>query len=345
MCGHQNEVPDSLWKKIWRLKVPERVRFLMWMVIHNRLLTDSLKSKMGLRHAMCEFCGDQEETTLHVMRDCPKAMNIWNYVVPVAARGTFFMGDLQHWVDLNLNNNIQWRESNGAWSEFWALSCHCLWTWRNKECHDDDFVRPYQPVSFIAQLSREYKNAASNNHVVTARNQSVVLIGWSPPKPQFVKLNTNGAYKVSQVAGCGGVIRGCQGEWLGGFAKCVGLCSAFIAELWGVVEGLRLAHRLGFKKVELNIDSEAVVHVVNNGISSSVMGYSLLQRIRNLLSMDWTVEMKHTYREANKCAHGMTNLGCTLRYDVIYFNSCPAQISELCHADMVGNSTPRLISL
>ncbi|KAK2365828.1 heat shock 70 kDa protein [Trifolium repens] len=185
----------------------------------------------------------------------------------------------------------------------------------------------------------------SNNHVVTARNQSVVLIGWSPPKSQFVKLNTDGAYKVSQVAGCGGVIRGCQGEWLGGFAKCVGLCSAFIAELWGVVEGLRLAHRLGFKKVELNIDSEAVVHVVNNGISSSVMGYSLLQRIRNLLSMDWTVEMKHTYREANKCADGMANLGCTLRYDVIYFNSCPAQISELYHADMVGNSTPRLISL
>jgi hypothetical protein len=35
------------------------------------------------------------------------------------------------------------------------------------------------------------------------------------------------------------VIRGNQGEWLGGFARCVGLCSAFMAELWGVVEGLR----------------------------------------------------------------------------------------------------------
>jgi ribonuclease HI len=98
----------------------------------------------------------------------------------------------------------------------------------------------------------------------------VVLIGWSPPKPQFIKLNIDGAYKDSKVAGCGGVIRGCQGEWLGVFAKCVGLCSAFIAKLWGVVEGLRFAHRLGFKKVELNIDSEAVVRVVNNGTSSSV---------------------------------------------------------------------------
>jgi ribonuclease HI len=173
----------------------------------------------------------------------------------------------------------------------------------------------------------------------------VVFIGWSPPKPQFIKLNIDGAYKDSKVAGCGGVIRGCQGEWLGGFAKCVGLCSAFIAKLWGVVEGLRFAHCLGFKKVELNIDSEAVVRVVNNGTSSSVMGYSLLKRIRTLLAMDWTVEITHMYCEANKCADGMANLGCSLSYDVMYFDSCAAQISELYHADMVGNTNPRLISL
>jgi hypothetical protein len=108
---------------------------------------------------------------------------------------------------------------------------------------------------------------------------------------------------------------------------------------------LRFAHRLGFKKVELNIDSEAVVRVVNNGTSSSVMSYFLLKRIRTLLAMDWTVEVTHMYCEANKCADGMANLGCSLSYDVMYFDSCAAQISELYHADMVGNTNPRLISL
>jgi hypothetical protein len=29
----------------------------------------------------------------------------------------------------------------------------------------------------------------------------------------------------------------------------------------------------------------------------------------------------------------------------MYFDFCPAQISELYHADMVGNTTPRLISI
>ncbi|MCI21595.1 ribonuclease H protein, partial [Trifolium medium] len=67
----------------------------------------------------------------------------------------------------------------------------------------------------------------------------------------FVRLNTDGAYKEQVVPGCGGLLRGSQGERLGGFAKCVGLCSAFVAELWGVYEGLRYAHRKGFRKVEL----------------------------------------------------------------------------------------------
>jgi hypothetical protein len=43
-------------------------------------------------------------------------------------------------------------------------------------------------------------------------------------------------------AGCGGLIRGSGGgEWLGGFSKFAGSCSAYIAELWGVFEGLKYA--------------------------------------------------------------------------------------------------------
>jgi ribonuclease HI len=85
----------------------------------------------------------------------------------------------------------------------------------------------------------------------------------------FVRVNTDGAYKEHVVAGCGGIIRGSHGEWLGEFSKCVGLCSAFVAELWGVYEGLRYAHMLGFRRVELHIDSEAVVRVLETCSTTS----------------------------------------------------------------------------
>jgi hypothetical protein len=78
ICGFQHKNENSIWHKIWKIKVPERVRSFIWMAMHDRLLTNSNKSKMGIFHAMCNYCGDVEETAIHVLRDCPTASNVWN---------------------------------------------------------------------------------------------------------------------------------------------------------------------------------------------------------------------------------------------------------------------------
>ncbi|MCI23311.1 ribonuclease H protein, partial [Trifolium medium] len=62
-----------------------------------------------------------------------------------------------------------------------------------------------------------------------------------------------------RVAGCGGIIRDSDGHWIGSFAKSLGTCSAYVAELWGIFEGLKYARRLGYDAVELNVDSTVVV--------------------------------------------------------------------------------------
>jgi hypothetical protein len=61
-------------------------------------------------------------------------------------------------------------------------------------------------------------------------------------------------------AGCGGLLRNSNGQWLGGFSRHLGTCTAYIAELWGVLDGLKFAYVRGFKKIELHIDSNVVVH-------------------------------------------------------------------------------------
>jgi hypothetical protein len=52
------------------------------------------------------------------------------------------------------------------------------------------------------------------------------LEGW-------VKLNMDEAYKKGNAAGCGGVIRDSHGGWLGDFTKNLGICSAYVVELYG----------------------------------------------------------------------------------------------------------------
>ncbi|MCI09789.1 hypothetical protein A2U01_0030879, partial [Trifolium medium] len=46
-------------------------------------------------HAMCDYCGNIEETCLIALRDCALVMPLWMSIVPLAVRDKFFLGDLQ----------------------------------------------------------------------------------------------------------------------------------------------------------------------------------------------------------------------------------------------------------
>ncbi|GAU33226.1 hypothetical protein TSUD_333490 [Trifolium subterraneum] len=94
-------------------------------------------------------------------------------------------------------------------------------------------------------------------------------------------------------AGCGGVIRGNQGELLGGFAKGVGNYSSFIVELWGVIEGLCPASRLGFTNVEFSIDSQAVVEAIKHGKVHGSAGCALIKMIPWILERNWNVKIMY----------------------------------------------------
>jgi len=173
----------------------------------------------------------------------------------------------------------------------------------------------------------------------------MVFVGWKPPPNGWVKLNFDGSCKDNGIAGCGGIIRGSDGEWLGGFAKRIGKCSAYMAELWGVYEGLRYIRRLGFQAIEVEVDSSLVVNILNSNKNGSIMGSSVVAKICRLLHMDCEVVVCHSYRETNRCADALADLGCSLHTNICFYESCPTQFSHLVIADALGVFVPRLISV
>ncbi|GAU38532.1 hypothetical protein TSUD_320040 [Trifolium subterraneum] len=213
----------------------------------------------------------------------------------------------------------------------------------NKEAHETNFSRPVNPVQHVLKLSNNYRRVMHANTTVMQKERVLSYIKWKPPKGNFVKLNTDGACKEKRISGCGGDIRGNQGEWLRGFAKNVGNCSAFVAELWRVLEGLCLAQRMGFFNVELSIDSQAVVQVLKVGKVHSIHGMAILKRIRGMLVLNWVVEISHEYREANKCPDALANIGCPLDREVVFYEDCPFEIGHILLDDELGHSSPKLI--
>ncbi|CAJ2646335.1 unnamed protein product [Trifolium pratense] len=102
---------------------------------------------------------------------------------------------------------------------------------------------------------------------------------------------------------------------------------------------------MNFQAVELHVNSLVVVQALTDDSKGSPCGSAIIQKIRKLLGSDWEVRVHHAYRETNKCADALASIGCSMRAGSSFYNCCPAQLSSLLLADLMGITSPRLVSL
>lgn len=70
------------------------------------------------------------------------------------------------------------------------------------------------------------------------------------PKRGWIRINVDGACR-NDIIGCGGVVRGDVGEWILRFSTFIGQGDPYMTNLWRLYEGLQLARKLKFDKVEI----------------------------------------------------------------------------------------------
>nr|ABN08698.1 RNA-directed DNA polymerase; Ribonuclease H, putative [Medicago truncatula] len=68
------------WVWIWKLKLPEKIKFLVWLACHNSVPTISLLNHRNIAPtATCSRCNLHVETFLHCVHDCHNSKNIWQH--------------------------------------------------------------------------------------------------------------------------------------------------------------------------------------------------------------------------------------------------------------------------
>lgn len=73
---------DEIWKYMWRLKVPSKVKFFLWFIIRDRLLiTDNLIKKGMCLPNICLLCYQEEETANHILLHCPYSKEVQDAVL------------------------------------------------------------------------------------------------------------------------------------------------------------------------------------------------------------------------------------------------------------------------
>lgn len=80
----------NIWKNVWNLKVHERIKNFVWLLVHDQLLTNFHKSLKGLDSAEWVSCGCVFESTLHTFRDCSTIKQLKNNSIPNNIRLNFF---------------------------------------------------------------------------------------------------------------------------------------------------------------------------------------------------------------------------------------------------------------
>lgn len=71
--------PDA--GKVWQMKLPTKVKFLGWLLLHGRLSTKAnlhRKNIRSLEDSFCDFCPGVLETDDHIFADCPRATAVWD---------------------------------------------------------------------------------------------------------------------------------------------------------------------------------------------------------------------------------------------------------------------------
>ena len=112
------------------------------------------------------------------------------------------------------------------------------------------------------------------------------------------------------MASAGGLLHDSSGLWISRFSLNMDVATNNMAELEAVRQGLLLAWELGFKFIQLEIDSITILSWLtdtNSTYPPDVL--SLICDCRSLIGRVWEMQARNIYHEANKCTDALAKQG------------------------------------
>jgi len=169
-----------LWKRIWSLSVPCKVRNFLWRAYKNIIPTlNNLKHRCVVEDSKCSLCAQHDEDVIHALWSCPAFVQVWNEDPQWSFRGQNIFPVFSHLI-------IHVFEL-GCSAELFAMQIWTIWFRRNK-------VRSAPlgfPLNLIAQRAYEalveYRAAQPRHSLAAPTTRQRAR--WIPPPPNWNKAN------------------------------------------------------------------------------------------------------------------------------------------------------------
>ncbi|KAL5826311.1 hypothetical protein ACOSQ4_018108 [Xanthoceras sorbifolium] len=212
---------------------------------------------------------------------------------------------------------------------FWAI-----WNRRNNIMHH----RPYLPDGELLPWCRSFleeflqANATLVHHSPVSRGSAK----WTPPAPNFFKLNSDSALDVSRnITGLGAVLRDSCGAVL---LSCVdtisGLLPPIVAEAKAILLGLSVAIEGGFSFLLIKSDYAAVIQLLSESkLPISTVGLVINDIQDTLRLSSASVHFLHVSRKGNVVAHSLAKLAISINSFLVWVEDIPPIIGSLVELD------------
>ena len=175
---------SPLWKKLWHLNIPSKMRIFAWKMFMNALPTLVNLQIRGVNVGeICLACGKEPELIIHALVRCEVAKRVWDC----------WMEGL---VDL-LNENMDAMDIAMKISEFGTSRdleiffgvAWSVWYNRNKIMHESSCQLPNHIWNFAKRYIQEFKSAST----VCSQQLPLSEKKWIAPPPGVFKINVDGA--------------------------------------------------------------------------------------------------------------------------------------------------------
>lgn len=179
---------SEVWKRLWRLNIPNAEKVFFWRACHNILPTrDNLIRKNIIDDACCPVCGREDETITHILWSCPSAQDVWS-----AASVIFQKSHFEDLGFLRLAKGMFKRCSVDE-IQFFVVPARRIWLRRNALIHEGVFSHPSALTATAAEFLEAFQKAQEEQKTPRVEPGPSASGKWKPLPVGWHKINWDAA--------------------------------------------------------------------------------------------------------------------------------------------------------
>jgi len=295
---------EKVWKQIWGLCVPPKVKSFWWRVVNGFLPT---KGELHRRHIEplpnCDVCGAEEESIKHVLMDCSVAKCFWVEMRKLTAVKLPHLHPLTWAHDLVDPGRCSPRAAAVLLCGMWSL-----WMARNKRRHGES---PYPIRSAVQWVKDTAFDLWQLSHPPKCpRMAQPEQQHWHKPDPGWTKCNVDASFYEGDSTGTTGVVlRDHDGQPCGAMARWYEqTLNAMTAEALACRDGMQFAQDCGVSKLVLETDCQVLVKLWENRKTQRSEVAPVLFQMQDLSRNFEAFSFCFVSRTCNKLAHECARL-------------------------------------